>query len=562
MKKLPLGYEDFKTIIDNDFYFVDKSELIKDFLDNLSIVTLFTRPRRFGKTLNMSMVKYFFERTNEDNSYLFKNLKIASYGDKYMKYQGQYPVVFLTLKDMKQGNFEDSFLTFKRIVSVEFQNHDYLLKSNKIINADKIDFQNIINRTADDSTYLDSLNLLVRCLDNYFDKKVIVLIDEYDVPLQDGWVNNKDNYYNKIRDLIRSLFSSALKSNPSLEFAILTGSMRIAKEEIFTGLNNFIVYSIQNNEFSSYFGFTKDEVLQIAKDYSIDKKSLSEMQRWYDGYTFGNTDIFNPWSILTCISRIKSKDADPFQSFWANTSGNDIIRTLIDRSNINEKSQIEQLIAGKTVSKRIFEEMTFAELDKNPDYIWTMLYLTGYLTAVKYKKTDDGDKYFDLKIPNLEVKTIFRNSVIHWFDEKIKNDNNSSIFKYCIEGETEKFEDEIIDWLVQSISYYDGHENYYHGFLMGLLASKSGNYLVESNREEGIGRSDITIKDIGHRRLAVIIEIKVAKDYDDMDRMCDVALQQIRTKQYDMKLKAQSYKRIIKYGIAFFEKSCMIKKEE
>ncbi len=552
-KPIPIGVADFKEIIDKDYYYVDKTLFIKDIIDNRSKVMLYTRPRRFGKTLNMSMLQYYFEKTDEDNSYLFKGLNISKQGEKYKGYQGQFLVISLSLKSMKQGSFSDAFKIFKRMISKEFSRHSYVLNSDKLSEVDIKVFKQICNGNADDSDYFTSLRLLSDCLYAYHNKKVIIVIDEYDVPLESAYFKG---YYDKMVGLIRSVFESALKTNNSLEFGVLTGCLRISKESIFTGLNNLKINSITTIDYSEYFGFTDNEVHDFADAYGLLSR-YDDIKNWYDGYQFGETEIYNPWSIINFISDAKYDINTIIKPYWSNTSSNDIIHKLITEGSDDNRGIVESLINGGTISKPLYEDITYRNIDVNTDFIWSFLLHTGYLKATRTYLVGNT-VYADMVIPNREIVSIYENTIMQWFNEKLVASSRDDLFNAVINGDTEQFEEILLDWLEDTISYYDTKENYYHGFVSGLLSGFKG-YRTESNRENGLGRTDITLLEQRRHKLAIIIEIKVADEFAQLEQKCDEALQQIEDRQYDMPLKKDCYQKIIKYGVAFNKKSCMIK---
>ncbi len=522
-KPIPIGIEDFKEIIDKDYYFIDKTLLIKDILDNGSKITLFTRPRRFGKTLNMSMIRRYFEKTEEDNSYLFDEFKISEAGDKYKAYMRQYPVISISLKSMKQPTWEEAFFQFKEIVANEVWKHKKLLDSNMLMPMNRSKLKMICDGTANDTVYSISLKLLSNCLSEVYKKNVIVLIDEYDVPLENAYFNG---FYDKMIKLICSVFEIVLKTNDSLEFAVLTGCLRISKESIFTGLNNLNVYPVTDNTMSQYFGFTEQEVKQLANYYNLSGE-FDTIKEWYDGYLFGKTEIYNPWSVLKYIQFALHNDNNPPDAYWVNTSSNSIIHELIAKSDRRIRNDIEKLIKGDSIDKPLYQDITYVNMNVKSDYIWSFLLHTGYLKPVKIYK-NGIQTYFTAVIPNLEIVTIYENTFRQWFDESIRATDKSILLNAVLEGDAETFELEVNRWLLKSISYHDGYENFYHGFLVGLL-EYSDEYLVESNRENGMGRSDIVIKDIITYRKAVIIEIKSVRDknIETFDEQCNEALQQI-----------------------------------
>ncbi len=553
-KPIPVGIEDFKEIIDMNCYFVDKTMLIRDILDSGSKVTLFTRPRRFGKTLNMSMLRRFFEKTEDDNPYLFDGLLISEAGEKYHKYMGQYPVISISLKSMKQPSFELALTEFKKIISNEFRRYRDISKSDKIFDSDKEDFLNICNRRGDYSMYNTSLNFLSNCLYEVYGQKVIVLIDEYDVPLENAYFNG---FYEDMINLIRSVFESVLKTNDSLEFGVLTGCLRISKESIFTGLNNLSVHSVTDNSFASYFGFTESEVIEILEYYNL-SDCFDEIKKWYDGYLFGETEIYNPWSVLKYIQFALNNKNHILQTYWVNTSSNSIIHELITKSDRKTKNDIETLITGGSIDKQLYDDITYANMNVKSEYIWSFLLHTGYLKPAQiYQKGIYS--YFTAVIPNTEIITTYENTFRQWFDESIRIADKSILLNAVLDGDAETFELEVNRWLLKSISYHDGYENFYHGFLVGLL-EYSDEYLVESNRESGTGRNDIVIKNVLTRDIAVILEIKSVGKGESLDQMCDVALRQIEDRQYEVGLVNEGYKKILKYGIAFEGKRCKIKR--
>ncbi len=553
-KPIPIGIEDFKEIIDKDYYFVDKSLMIKEILDSGAKITLFTRPRRFGKTLNMSMLRRYFEKTEEDNLYLFDGLKISETGEKYRQYMGQYPVISISLKSMKQSNYQEAFSEFKNMISKEVWRHKELLVSDKLMPLSRKKLEMICDDTADNAVYNTALKLLSDCLYEVYGKKVIVLIDEYDVPLENAYFNG---FYDEMINLIRSVFESVLKTNDSLEFGILTGCLRISKESIFTGLNNLNVYSVTDNAFSKYFGFTEQEVKQITDYYNL-SDCFDTIKNWYDGYMFGETEIYNPWSVLKYVQFSLFNNSRLPDAYWVNTSSNSIIRELVIKSDRKIREDIEKLIKGDSIEKPLYQDITYVNMNVKSDYIWSFLLHTGYLKPADiYQK--GIQTYFSAVIPNLEIVTIYENTFRQWFDESIRVADKSKLLGAVLDGDVETFELEVNRWLLKSISYHDGYENFYHGFLVGLL-EYSDEYLVESNRESGTGRNDIVIKNVLTREIAVILEIKSVNKGETLDSMCDIALKQIDEKQYEVNLGYEGYKKIIKYGIAFEGKRCMIKK--
>ncbi len=555
-KKIPIGIEDFKEIISRDCYFVDKSLMIQDLLDSGAKVTLFTRPRRFGKTLNMSMLRYFFEKSEQDNSYLFNDLAISKAGEKYLSYMGQYPVISISLKGMKQGSYELAFLQFKNIIIEEFGRHRELLKSDKLTSAQIGMFTAIYNNKADDSAYFSALKLLSDCLASAYGKNVIILIDEYDVPLENAYFNG---FYEPMVNLIRSVFESALKTNSSLEFAVLTGCLRISKESIFTGLNNMRIYPVIDNAFSQYYGFTEDEVKELTAYYGISDE-YDEIKRWYDGYMFGENEIYNPWSVLNYIGYAMENKVHPPKPFWSNTSSNSVIRKLITEADDSVREKVEELMSGESICVPIYEDSVYADIDEDKKQIWSFLLFTGYLKSVNLRNINDI-LHADLVIPNIEIRTIYQRSILQWFDEKLESNPRTELFEALLNGNVTRIEDIICDWLDETISYHDEKEQYYHGFLTGLLSGFKG-YTLKSNRESGDGRPDLLLMEKRKREIAIIIEVKDTKKFSELESLCDEALAQIEENRYEAELKHESYKKIIKYGIAFCGKSCMVKMNE
>jgi len=544
-KKIPIGIEDFKEIIDRECYFVDKSLMIQDLLDSGA-----------KKTLNMSMLRYFFEKSEQDNSYLFNDLAISQAGEKYLSHMGQYPVISISLKGMKQADYDMAFLQFKNIILREFERHSILLKSDKLTSAQIGMFTAIYDNKADDSAYFSALKLLSDCLASAYGKNVIILIDEYDVPLEAAYFNG---FYESMVNLIRSVFESALKTNSSLEFAVLTGCLRISKESIFTGLNNLRIYPVIDNAFSQYYGFTEDEVKELTAYYGISDE-YDEIKRWYDGYMFGENEIYNPWSVLNYISYAMENKVHPPKPFWSNTSSNSVIRKLITEADDSVREKVEELMSGESICVPIYEDSVYADIDEDKKQIWSFLLFTGYLKSVNLRNINDI-LHADLVIPNVEIRTIYQRSILQWFDEKLEADPRTELFEALLNGNVTRIEDIICDWLDETISYHDEKEQYYHGFMTGLLSGFKG-YTLKSNRESGDGRPDLLLMEKRKRELAIIIEIKDTKNFSELESLCDEALAQIEENRYEAELKQESYKNIIKYGIAFCGKSCMVKMNE
>ncbi len=552
-KPLPIGIDNFEMLITRGYYFVDKTLLIKDLIDNKAAVNLFTRPRRFGKTLNMSMLQYFFENTKNDNSYLFEGLNIMKAGEKYISHMGKYPVINLSLKSAKQPTFELALKCIKDELVDEFRRHDYILKSDKLV-KEREEYERIERKESGEELYVTALKFLSQCLEKYHEKKVIILIDEYDVPLENAFF---EGFYDKMITFIRSLFESALKTNSSLEFSVITGCLRISRESIFTGLNNLEIISILNKSYDEYFGFTQNEVNKMLGDYNLNEKETL-IKSWYNGYIFGDAEVYNPWSAVRFVKDlVVDKNTFP-SSYWANTSSNSIVKSLIEKADFKTKQEIELLIEGKTIEKLVHEDITYDEIYDTMDNLWNFMFFTGYFKKVSERMDEEDNHYIELSIPNREVKYIFRSKILRWFEEKVKAKDLSRLYTSIINGDAETFETEIGRLLMETISFNDAYENFYHGFVVGALANMN-DYIVKSNREGGSGRSDLFIKSVSKRGVAIVIEFKIAKHIDDLEKRAEDALKQIKKKGYDMELRSEGYKNIIRYGISFCEKDCYVK---
>ena len=549
--KLPVGIENFEDIRRSGFYYIDKTMLIEQTLNNWSKVTLFTRPRRFGKTLGMSMLRSFFE-IGTDKS-LFDGLYISQNKSLCDEHMGKYPVIFLTLKGVEGLTFTKAKSMLSEIIKDEADRHYILNSSEALTSVDKEAFMKIL--TGNEKNIENSLKTLSRLLYKHYGKKVVILIDEYDVPLDKAYQNG---YYHEMVSLIRGLFGQALKTNDYLQFAILTGCLRISKESIFTGLNNFEVVSIMDSMYDECFGFTDKEVQEILKYFNL-SEHYTDVREWYDGYHFGNTDIYCPWDV---IRYCKSLCADPMakpQDFWSNSSGNALVRSFIDKADVQTKDEIERLIAGEYIEKEISQELTYDEIDKSIANLWSVLFTTGYLT--KQGVTDDGK--VRLSIPNREIKNLFIKKIREWFSDTTANDGKT-LEQFCnafVERDTEKIEQLFGDYLWNTISIRDTavakdkKENFYHGILLGLLGYKA-NWLIKSNPESGTGYSDILVE-VPNNRTGIVIELKYAEN-GDMAAACDEALKQIEEKSYVDKLKQDGMRNFIKYGIACFKKDCKV----
>lgn len=549
--KLPVGIENFEDIRRSGFYYIDKTMLIEQTLNNWSKVTLFTRPRRFGKTLGMSMLRSFFE-IGTDKS-LFDGLYISQNKSLCDEHMGKYPVIFLTLKGVEGLTFAKAKSMLSEIIKDEADRHYILNSSEALTSVDREAFMKIL--TGNEENIENSLKTLSRLLYKHYGKKVVILIDEYDVPLDKAYQND---YYHEMVSLIRGLFGQALKTNDYLQFAILTGCLRISKESIFTGLNNFKVLSIMDTRFDEQFGFTDSEVEELLAAYNLDSH-FTEIKEWYDGYHFGNADVYCPWDVINYVDLLRFEPTAKPQDFWSNSSGNALVRSFIDKADVQTKDEIERLIAGEYIEKEISQELTYDEIDKSIANLWSVLFTTGYLT--KQGVTDDGK--VRLSIPNREIKNLFIKKIREWFSDTTANDGKT-LEQFCnafVEKDTEKIEELFGDYLWNTISIRDTavakdkKENFYHGILLGLLGYKAS-WLIKSNTELGTGYSDILVE-VPNNRTGIVIELKYAEN-GDMDAACDEALKQIEEKTYVDKLKQDGMRNFIKYGIACFKKDCKV----
>lgn len=548
MKKLPLGIENFEEIRTEDFYYIDKSMLIADLLNGWGKVNLFTRPRRFGKTLNMSMLKSFFEIGT--NPQLFDGLAISKETKLCEAYMGKFPVLFISLKGVEGLTYQDAERGLANIIIKEAKRFRFLKDSTILSEDEKEDCKDLINGSFEKYGLQQALLTLTNLLCSYYGRKVILLIDEYDVPLDKAFQNG---YYREMLDLVRSMFHAALKTNDSLYFAVMTGCLRVSKESIFTGLNNLKVHSISDEQFDEYFGFTHGEVETLLKEYGIESHQ-AEFKEWYDGYRFGEQDVYCPWDVLNyAYDLINSTKAQP-KAYWLNTSGNDKIRRLIEKSNtVAAQMEIENLIDGQTIHKEINDQLTHAEIDQDIQNLWSLLYMTGYLTMVGIP---NGNCY-ELTIPNKEVRQIFIQQVMKWFHENLSLDAALTELYTAFEaGDAAKIEQILNQKLLDAISYHDDHESFYHGFLMALLSSCETWYAT-SNLESGKGRNDILVerKD---RKSGFIVEVKHTADERKLDEKSEEAVQQIIDKKYVAPLKRYKVQNIWLYGIAFCDKECRV----
>ena len=562
LKKISIGVEDFKELIDKDGYFVDKTLMIKKLIESNAMVTLFTRPQRFGKTLNQFMIRRFFEDEitekgeKVDNGYLFEGLKIAECGEEILKHQQQYPVIFLTLKSAKQPDFEMAYGALADEIYNEFVRHRYVLQSDALLPIEKERYENLINRRAAKEELAKAFAFLSMCLFKYHKKKTIILIDEYDVPLENAYFRG---FYDEMIDFIRSLFESALKTNPYLEKSVITGCLRISKESIFTGLNNLETDSVLHTRFGNSFGFTQEEVEGLLAYYDLSEQ-LEEVKKWYDGYLFNDFEIYNPWSILKYVNDRKDHVTEFALPYWSNTSSNSIVREMVGEADEMAKADLETLMAGGTIEKQVHEDITYGDIHQTQDNLWNFLFFTGYLKKVG-ERTVGNNLWLEMKIPNIEVATIYENSISYWFEQRMKETDRSPLVRALETGDCEAAENFISEQLFHTISYYDYAENFYHGFMAGLLVNIGG-YLVRSNRESGNGRPDIVMTESKFRGRAMILELKISDTIQGMEKKCEEALTQIEEQKYESSLEEDCFQPILKYAICFFKKRCMVMKAE
>ena len=563
--KLPVGIDDFRKLRESEFYYVDKTRLIEQLLLNWSEVTLFTRPRRFGKTLNMSMLKSFFDIGTDEA--LFDGLYISGNRELCDEYMGKYPVIFLSLKGVEGLTYEEAFEAFVRIMGKEVNRVSFLADSDKLTQIEREQYKGLTimknGRLAfDKEKLISSLQLLSQLLYKHYGKKTVILIDEYDVPLDKAFQNG---YYNEMVSLIRGLFGQALKTNEFLQFAVLTGCLRISKESIFTGLNNFKVMSITDSRFDEQFGFTDEEVKKLLSDYDMDSH-FDEVKEWYDGYHFGRADVYCPWDVINHVDHLRDDgDAKP-QTYWINSSGNSLVRRLINRADSSTKDEIERLIAGEAIEKVIRQDLTYDEIENSIDNIWSVLFTTGYLTKVGEVKLADSESYaYKLIIPNKEVREVFVLQIQEWFKAVVANDNDTMklLSKAILDKDETILARQLNIVMGRMISILDTKapddmkENFYHGLLLGLLRGSNPEWLIRSNRESGDGFSDILIKP-ENPDLGIVIEVKYAKEFKKLDAACDAAMAQIKEKRYDETLRDEGRCDILAYGIAFCRKRCRV----
>lgn len=545
MKLLPTGIENFKTMIDKSAYYVDKTNFIEDVLSEQ--VVLYTRPRRFGKTLNMSMLYYFFSIKEKENAYLFDGLNISKNKDA-LKVQNKYPTIFISLKEMKSLTFDAQISSFSNVIYELLEKNLEILSSDQLSDTTKDILNKLHNRSSSAEDLKISLRVITNALYTYYQQKVIVLIDEYDVPLQAAYQNN---YYEEMVEFLRSVFSSALKTNDALEKGVMTGCLRISKESIFTGLNNFTAYSVLNNISSESFGFTELEVKQLLKAYNLSEK-MDEVKEWYDGYQFGNKEIYNPWSTLMYVKNITQDVSFKPISFWANTSGNDLIVKYIQNGDKKLRKEFDVLMSGQSLIKYIKPELTYREMD-NINNIYSFLLLTGYLKVIK----DRGENQYELVIPNKEVYEIYKQSFMSYFEDYTTS-RKGELYQELVDGDAKKVNLLLNDILLRSISYFDNQESFYHGFLVGLL----NDYEVVSNRESGNGRFDVCVLPENILGTVVLIECKHSISEDDLIDDAKEGARQIVEKKYLEEHRFKKYENAVGYGISFYKKQCYVVKSE
>ena len=573
MKKIGIGYENYKRFIDDDMYYVDKTWLIHDVVERGGMVTLFTRPRRFGKTLALSMLRTFFELEYDydgnviDKRRYFEGKKIMEAPESVLSMMGQYPVIKMSLKSARQPDFFTAFSKLKEDIIGEYRRHSYLWEKDVLPEADRVKLKDLYvaayneNLNDEDGTkkeigrYATALKTLSVALQSYHNKNVIILIDEYDVPLENAYFNG---FYREMVGFIRSLFESCLKTNDALEFAVVTGCLRISKESIFTGLNHLQIDSIRSGKFAEGFGFTEAETEQMLTDYGIPER-IPEARRWYDGYLFGEREIYNPWSIIKYVDSMVYDGKKFPEPYWANTSSNQIIKDMVWQADEDMKRELDTLINGGTIEKKIHEDITYDDIHESEDNLWNFLFFTGYMKKVSERSAggDDADIYLTMKIPNVEIRSIYKNQISAWFDKQVKNTDRGIFNKAVLEGDTTAIEDYVSDLLAKTISLFDSDESFYHGFFLSLLYSVPY-YGPKSNREEGDGRPDIVLYPDRRKDPAIIFEIKVRKKYNEMEAGLQEAYDQIRDKKYEEGVLEDGYLGVVSYGICFCKKSCVV----
>ena len=555
-KKILLGTELFDEFISGNGYYVDKTELIYELVEETANkVTLFTRPRRFGKTLTMSMMECFFSIQKGDSRALFEGKNIIRHSVFCNTWMNKYPTLFLSLKDVNGLSFESAFKMLRTAISNLCTKNIFLENHEKVIPADKEKFRKLLYEEATLEEIKNALTVIMRMMMSVYGKPVILLIDEYDVPLDKAQANG---YYQEMLDVIRGMLSTSLKTNEFLKFAVITGCLRIPKESIFTGVNNFAAYSVLDEEFSSYFGFTQEEITDLLKYYHLEDK-VDVVKDWYDGYLFGNTEIYCPWDAMSYVSALKMRKKAKPKAYWENTSGNDAFKAFFELASDSINEQFEALLNGKTITENVTNALTYEEAYKSEENLWSILLMTGYVTVANQEDLEDQDDEdgsvgIELRIPNREIVQIFQKAVVEHFKQSVDQNRVSELMNSLWDGDEEKASEILSDLLFETISYWDYHEDYYHAFLAGIFAGRG--YVPKSNKERGLGRPDVSLKDYKNRR-AMIIETKKSDSKDKLDYWCDIGIQQIVDKEYAKNLK--DYKQVLCYGIAFFEKTAKVK---
>lgn len=547
---LPIGISDYR-LASSEYYYIDKTMMIKDFIDERPMVSLFTRPRRFGKTLNMDMIRTFFEKTDEDTSFYFKDKKIWDCGKKYREYQGKYPVIFVTFKDIKFDTWEETFAAIKDVFAKEIQRHIELTNSDKLDEYDKKKFKQLASGDVNEVELSSVLLDLSRMLHKHHGIAPIIIIDEYDIPIQQGYMKND---YDKIILFMRNLFSGGLKDNKHLSYGFLTGILRVAKESIFSGLNNLTINSVLDNKYSSYFGFTEEEIREMAKYYGVSDK-YDEICQWYDGYRFGKTDIFNPWSVINYFNN----ECEP-RAFWQSTGSNDVIGEIIAEADKEIYGKLTSLVNGKTFTTYIDTGVIYPQIKNNPSTIYSFLLVAGYLKVLKTTPSFNGDFMCEVALPNREISLVYHKEILQQLDNIIPQPTAISIQEAIFSGDNEKLKTMLQTLITQSVSAFDSAgENFYHGFMLGLCALLGGSF-ISSNKESGDGRYDIQLKPVKKNLPGILIELKAEKNCsgEQLKKLSETALKQIIDKKYDTEMTTEGIKAIYKYGVAFSGKNVEI----
>ena len=570
MKKIGIGYENYKEFIDKDMYYVDKTMLISDIIEKGGKVTLFTRPRRFGKTLALSMIRTFFEMEYDyhgeivDKKRYFEGKNIMGADDSILAMMGGYPVIKLSLKSAKQPDFKGAFKALRDEIIGEFLRHAYIRESDKLSDEEKKSIISLSSSTdskelldekqfhMEVARYATALKTLSVALSKHHEKNVIILLDEYDVPLENAYY---EGFYKEMVGFIRSLFESCLKTNDVLEFAIVTGCLRISRESIFTGLNHLKINSVRDESFSEGFGFTEEETETMLKDYGIEDR-IPEVRDWYDGYLFGKKEIYNPWSVISYVYSIVNDGKEFPEAYWANTSSNLIIKDMVWNADDEMKKELDKLVGGGTIENQIHEDITYDDIHESEDNLWNFLFFTGYMKKVSERKLDD-DIFVTMSIPNREIRSIYKHQISGWFNNQIKGTDRSIFHKAVLDGDTEIVEDYVSGLLSKSISIFDSEEAFYHGYFLSLLYGVP-DYNVQSNREEGDGRPDIVLYPNRPRDPAIIFEVKVRKKFNEMQDGLEEAYDQIKSKRYEEGVLDDGYMGVKSYGICFCKKSCIV----